>query len=85
MGPNWELACRCQYCGGRLTLSIFHSFARQYLINLDGHPRKRGRKSSEGDMDLCTVWCYDCGALWDGKNAVLDNDGVWIRGEGLSP
>lgn len=85
MGPNWELACRFPYCGGRLTLSIFHSFARQYLINLDGHPRKRGRKSSEGDMDLCTVWCYDCGALWDGKNAVLDNDGVWIRGEGLSP
>lgn len=85
MGDAWKRASLCPYCGGRLTLSIFHSFARQYLINLDGRPRKRSRKSSEGDMDLCTVWCYDCGALWDGKNAVLDNDGVWIRGEGLGP
>lgn len=85
MGDAWKRASLCPHCGGRLVLSVFYSFSRDYLINLDGRPRKRHWKSSEGEMDICSVWCNKCGTLWDGNNSVWDKDGAWIRGNGLRP
>lgn len=65
-----------------MTMSEHYALTHDHLIRKDGQPCKRYRKSEEGAIDCVTVYCKNCNVYWDGDHAILDNDGVYIRGEG---
>ncbi len=83
MGSNWKLVSVCPHCGGRLTISIFYSFSRDHAVKLDGKLGKKYRKSPEGEMDACSVYCKGCHTEWDADHSIWGDDGVFIRGEGV--
>lgn len=84
MNNKWTLAKKCPHCGGSMTVNVFYSFSRDYRIRRDGQPQKRCKRSGEGSMDVCTASCNDCCTYWDGNNTVWSEDGVYIRGKGMS-
>ena len=83
MGSNWKLVSVCPHCGGRLTISIFYSFSRDYAVKINGKLGKKYRKSPEGEMDACSVYCKGCHTEWDADHSIWSDDGVFIRGEGV--
>lgn len=83
MGSNWKLVSVCPHCGGRLTISIFYSFSRDHAVKLNGKLGKKYRKSPEGEMDACSVYCKGCHTEWDADHSIWSDNGVFIRGEGV--
>lgn len=83
MNNKWVLASECPYCHGYMSVRVFYSYARNYRVRRNGQPYKRYTISSDGEMDICTVECNDCGCIWDGNNAIWASDGVFIRGDGM--
>lgn len=63
-------------------MSEHFALTHDYIIRKDGRLCKRYRKSAEGPVDVCTVFCKDCKTCWDGDNTIVDRDGVYISGEG---
>lgn len=79
---DWILANKCPHCGGRMNMSEHFALTHDYCIRRDGQPYKRYRKSEEGAIDCVTAFCENCNTYWDGDSTIVDNDGVFIRGEG---
>ena len=84
MSNNWTLDSKCPHCGGSMTVSVFYSYSRDYRIGRNGQPYKQYKKSCDGEMDVCTASCSDCNTYWDGNNTFWGEEGVFVRGEGLS-
>lgn len=84
MSDSWILASKCPHCGGTMTVSVFYSYSRDYRIGRNGQPHKKCKKSCDGEMDVCTASCSDCNTYWDGNNTFWVEEGVFVRGKGMS-
>lgn len=67
-----------------MTVSVFYSYSRDYRIGRNGQPHKKCKKSCDGEMDVCTASCSDCNTYWDGNNTFWGEEGVFVRGKGMS-
>ena len=64
---------KCPTCGGKLIVSGFYSFSRDYKITRRGVLSSRGSKSVESSIDCTTASCVDCGSEWEqGEVMILD-------------
>jgi hypothetical protein len=73
VGKSWILVKKCPACGGKLIVSDFYSFSRDYKITRRGVLSSRSSKSVESSIDCTTASCVDCGAEWEqGEVMILD-------------
>lgn len=83
MYGEWILANKCPHCGGRLMLSDFYTFSREYPILKNGRLSKRGRRGAEEGLGIVTVSCDSCHVSWEANHTWINGDGtVEIQGNG---
>lgn len=81
MNGEWMSASKCPYCGGHMTVRDFYSFTMDYAIKQDGHPSIQGKKSQEERDSAYCVMCDGCLTIWNTKNILWNEDGIFIREE----
>ena len=80
---EWTRVTACPECGGRLKLSEFYTFSRDYDITKKGRMSKRYTKGEAGPIDCITAYCADCNAVWDASKVCIESDdSVLLRVEG---
>ena len=82
MNGDWMLASKCPHCGGRMTVSVFYSYSRDYIIGRNGQPNMRSKKSCDGPMDAYVVRCNWCNSTWDEEDTNITERGIFIRWKG---
>ena len=76
----WRRVTACPYCGGRLVISEYYTFSRDYTITRKGVLSERYSNGDPGAIDCTTAFCTGCETAFDSDSICIESNGeVWMK------